>query len=144
MSTGKEIRRLRIQKGMTQRDLSIRTGINEANISKYERGKQNLRLETLERIATALDVHPVEILGHEYWNEKHPNIGKQVKQLEAFEAYLLSIGFAVNRQLMDETYTITIRKAGVETVFTEEEFEAFQAEIEQSVEYQLWKKNQNR
>lgn len=142
MSTGEQIRMLRIQKGLTQRDLSIRTGINEANISKYERDKQNLRLETLERIATALDVHPAEILGHDYWDAKQPNIGAQVKHLEAFEAYLVSIGYAVNYQAAgDEEIIITVKKFGREHDFTSAEFQAFQAEIEQSVEYQLWKKN---
>lgn len=41
-------------KGMTQRELGEACGINEANIRKYENGRQNPKFETLQKIANVL------------------------------------------------------------------------------------------
>lgn len=44
----------RLEAGMTQKQLSEKTGINQSNISKIERGTGNPSIATLERIASAL------------------------------------------------------------------------------------------
>ncbi len=44
----------RLAAGMTQKQLSEKTGINQSNISKIERGTGNPSIATLERIASAL------------------------------------------------------------------------------------------
>ena len=43
-------------KGMTQKELGKRCGIDEANIRKYESGRQRPKMETLQRIADALGI----------------------------------------------------------------------------------------
>lgn len=50
-------------KGMTQKELGEACGINEANIRKYENGRQNPKYETLQKIASALDVNVTDLLG---------------------------------------------------------------------------------
>lgn len=42
--------------GLTQKELGKRCGINEANIRKYESGRQNPKYETLQKIAIALEI----------------------------------------------------------------------------------------
>lgn len=59
--TGDVIRKLRKQKKYTQKQLGEICGIADSNIRKYETGTQNPKLETLQKIASALDV-PVEML----------------------------------------------------------------------------------
>lgn len=59
--TGDRIRQYRKEKGLTQKQLGELCGIHEANIRKYELGTQNPKLETLQKIATALHV-PVTML----------------------------------------------------------------------------------
>ena len=54
--TGDKIRKLRKEKGLTQKQLGELCGIADSNIRKYESGKQNPKLETLQKIARALDV----------------------------------------------------------------------------------------
>ena len=54
--TGELIRKYRIEKGLTQKQLGEKCGINEANIRKYELGTQKPKIETLERIAAGLDI----------------------------------------------------------------------------------------
>lgn len=59
--TGDSIRKYRKQKGFTQKQLGEKCGINEANIRKYELGSQNPKIETLQKIAAALEI-PVTYL----------------------------------------------------------------------------------
>ena len=61
MSIAENIKRIRKLKGLTQKELGELCGINEANIRKYEAGKQNPKRETVERIAAAFAVSCVEI-----------------------------------------------------------------------------------
>lgn len=49
-----DIRRIRKKRGLTQKQLGELCGIDEANIRKYENGKQNPKIGTLEKIANAL------------------------------------------------------------------------------------------
>ena len=53
---GAEIRRVRKEKKITQKELSEITGISQPNISNIEVGKMNASLRTIERILQALKV----------------------------------------------------------------------------------------
>ncbi len=54
--TGDMIRKCRIEKGLTQKKLGELCGIADSNIRKYESGNQNPKIETLQKIADALDI----------------------------------------------------------------------------------------
>ncbi len=45
----------RLQKGLTQKELSKLSGISQADISRIECGTANPSLKTLQRLATALE-----------------------------------------------------------------------------------------
>ncbi len=64
MTIGQNIKRIRKEKGLTQKQLGELCNIDEANIRKYENGKQNPRIDTIDRIAAALDVNIVDIMEH--------------------------------------------------------------------------------
>ena len=53
---GQVLRSLRREAGMTQEQLSFRTGMTTALISDAENGKRNLSFESVERILSALGV----------------------------------------------------------------------------------------
>lgn len=53
---GEKIRAARRDAGMTQRELSEKTGIAEPTIRKYESGKLNPKRETVQKFAAALSV----------------------------------------------------------------------------------------
>jgi transcriptional regulator with XRE-family HTH domain len=55
------VRELRISLKMTQRDLAEDAGIRQALISKIERGEANPTLDSILRIATALEVSFAEL-----------------------------------------------------------------------------------
>lgn len=56
MTIGENIKKIRKEKGLTQKELGNLCHIDAANIRKYENGKQNPKTETLDKIAAALDV----------------------------------------------------------------------------------------
>lgn len=62
MTVGENIRKIRKEKGLTQKQLGELCGINEANIRKYELGKANPKVETVDRIAAALEVKIIDIM----------------------------------------------------------------------------------
>lgn len=64
MNEGDNIRRIRKEKGLTQSQLAKKAGISEISVRKYESGKRKPKLETMEKIANALDVPLDEILDH--------------------------------------------------------------------------------
>ena len=53
--------RIREAKGLTQRQLADMVGANQATISKIEKGIGNPTLSMINRIASALGVHPSEL-----------------------------------------------------------------------------------
>ncbi|MCC7573087.1 MAG: helix-turn-helix transcriptional regulator [Candidatus Methanofastidiosum sp.] len=50
-----ELIELRVEKGMTQKDLSELTGISVPNISRIEAGKQNLSYQMMYKLVNALE-----------------------------------------------------------------------------------------
>jgi DNA-binding XRE family transcriptional regulator len=59
---GTRLREAREGAGLTQVELSGRTGIDQAVISRLERGKHRPRIDTLRRIASALDMTVPQLL----------------------------------------------------------------------------------
>lgn len=51
---GKSVRELRQAKGISQEELAMRIGADQAYVSRIEAGQMNVTLETLEQIAMAL------------------------------------------------------------------------------------------
>jgi transcriptional regulator with XRE-family HTH domain len=53
---GKKIRDLRRQRGWRQIDLAAHAELSKTHVNELERGKREVRLHTLERLAEALEV----------------------------------------------------------------------------------------
>ena len=53
---GRNIRRIREEKGLTQLDLADKTGLTNTSLSQMEKGRMTPSLATLERIAAVLGV----------------------------------------------------------------------------------------
>lgn len=59
---GQRIKEARNQKGITQREFGKMLGVSHTTINGYETGRQNLTLDTLEKIAGALGMDPKTFL----------------------------------------------------------------------------------
>lgn len=68
---GQKISEFRIQNNQTQQDIEFLTGIDSAEVSKYESGKRNLTLKTLMKFASALQVHPKELFDFKFDIKKY-------------------------------------------------------------------------
>lgn len=62
---GRLIQDLRGQAGLSQRELALRLGTTQPGISRLEGGTVTIRLDTLARVAAALDRHLVVSLPDE-------------------------------------------------------------------------------
>jgi len=59
---GENLRKLRLEKKMSQSDLATALGVDGAYISNIENGRMNPTLSTLEKIAGALGISSSELL----------------------------------------------------------------------------------
>ena len=57
LEVGKLIKQARLAAGLTQKEAGEKVGVSEATFNRYETGKQNLTLDTLRKVANALDVN---------------------------------------------------------------------------------------
>ena len=60
---GELVRRLRVEKGYSQEDLSFRVGLHQTYISSVERGEGNVTIGTADRIARALGTTLANLFG---------------------------------------------------------------------------------
>lgn len=58
---GQQIRKYRKEKGMTQKQLADLLDTTQQNLAQYENGKRNPKIETLKKIARALEIPLIEL-----------------------------------------------------------------------------------
>ncbi len=161
MTIGENIRRIRKEKGITQKELGERLKMTQSAIGQFENDKTSPKKDTIEKIASALGVNPSELMkGDSIWEDfdkKHADeIENTVKYLE-FIDFLKSSGYGYNHQvtkwhygevidvpdireqIVDESET-TLSKDGHTAIFTEEEFEELQAGAKEAIEGKFYKK----
>ena len=168
---GQRIRQKRLENGLTQKQLGALCGILEPAIRTYELNKQNPKIETLTKIANALNV-PVAHLRPELetvsvWSdfeEKYPNIGRDVKEIEVFVNYLSTLDFSalympapgsdvyyedviengeiIGRSQVVEAsdYEVRLTKGRQSVVFTSKEYEELQTATKDVIETRFYKK----
>nr|WP_272907503.1 helix-turn-helix transcriptional regulator [Paenibacillus xylanexedens] len=79
---GNQIRVLRKKRGLTQDQLGEKVQLPQSYIGGIERGNKNISIETLEKLITALDIHPYEIFESlEVGNSEKENLLDSLKIL---------------------------------------------------------------
>lgn len=84
MTIGEKIKKFRLEKEMTQKELGEKSGLADSAIRRYELGGANPKFETIIKIAKALDVDFLELLDDydtEYTYLKNNRIYKDKKNL---------------------------------------------------------------
>jgi transcriptional regulator with XRE-family HTH domain len=73
-----QIKKLRVQHGISQIELSLRANISQSFLANLEKGKKQPSVLTIIKIATALEVHPKEFFptkasvpGKRYTDKQH-------------------------------------------------------------------------
>ena len=86
MNIGETIRNFRLQKGMSQGDIEKRTGLLRCYLSRVENGHTIPSLDTLAKIATAMEVPLAQ-----FFNDSNGDNGnKNLPQLSEEEVRFLS------------------------------------------------------
>jgi len=146
MTVGENIKRIRKEKGLTQKELGELLDMTQSAIGQFENDKTSPKTDTIEKIASALGVSPSELMkGNSIWEEfdkQYPNAGKEAAKFEDFIQFLKSIGYMVKTVPESDTYWVKLSKDGTTTTFSQEAFENFQLETKKSVDYQVWQKSQ--
>lgn len=62
-TAGERVARLRKERGITQKEMALRLGVSQGNVSDYERGVLRLHADLIVELARVLDVSADEILG---------------------------------------------------------------------------------
>jgi transcriptional regulator with XRE-family HTH domain len=63
---GKNLRRIRKEKGLSQRQLEFESEVSKNQIGNIERGEVNTTISTIRMIAKALDVQPKKLLDFDF------------------------------------------------------------------------------
>ncbi len=71
------LRAIRTEKGITQENLAVDAQVDRSTISEIERERFNASIDLIDRIATALAVDPLDLLG------VAPTEGERLKGLKA-------------------------------------------------------------
>lgn len=78
----------RVQQNMTQKDLSAKTGITQADISRIENGTRNPSLSMVKKLAHGLGMQLKLELEKEIWLKKHDSIENVVEDIKENSATL--------------------------------------------------------
>ena len=89
VTIGEQIRERRKIAGLTQKELGERAGIAEPTIRRYELGKLNPKIETVAKIAKALDV-PTTV----FFPDNDPAVDIIIREGNALQALALSVKMA--------------------------------------------------
>lgn len=81
MAIGDNIKRIRIEKGLTQKQLGELCGMADSAIRRYENGGANPKIETRQKIATALGVPLADLLYNDTGNFEYDVLISQDKEL---------------------------------------------------------------
>ncbi|APM41325.1 hypothetical protein BS101_18390 [Clostridium kluyveri] len=73
MSVGKNIKKYRKSKNLTQKQLAQKIGVIPVTITRYENNKREPNIDTLNEIAKALDVPVYELIGESLRNPESFN-----------------------------------------------------------------------
>ena len=87
MNIGDTIRNYRLQKGMSQGDIEKRTGLLRCYLSRVENGHTIPSLDTLAKIASAMDVPLAQFFADQVLENGHP---KHIPQLSEDEVRFLT------------------------------------------------------
>lgn len=127
--SGKKLRRLRLLRNFTQKELAVKSGITDAAIRNYELGNRSPNKEQLKKVAEALNCDISALVNHEAISRYEImqilfDYEKEIKLIPVFDENnsikLISLDFNVNEFLM-EWYEMKQKHYNVE--ITDEEFE---------------------
>ena len=140
-SISENLRRYRKKGGYSQEKLAELTGISKMSIRRYEAGDRQPKLETLEKIATALGIDTWELCeGYELKTDMLNEANKQSK----FLSYLDSLGYEFvdgshYDAPFDEVGLIHIKKENLDIPLTQKDFDTLENSIKDDISLEIYR-----
>lgn len=110
MTVAENIKRIRKEKGMTQKQLGEKCRMSESALRQYELGYRNPKIQTIRRISDALGVSLKELIGNDYKSvSSDPYFSHSLEPERAIEVLenmyntWEEAGFSANNPPKDET-----------------------------------------
>ena len=108
MSIGENIKNARKKAGLTQKELAEKMGSTQQNLAQYESGKRNPKLETLNKIAGALEI-PVSLLTSSLDSFEKGEI-LRLDLIELIKNLNLEINDITSEQTLEDTVIQSVEK----------------------------------
>lgn len=149
---GNRIKSIRLNLGLSTEKFAtlFNPPASKGTVSKWENGRYLPNNTRLKKIAELGNISVDELLyGKTNWSLYDKQFGDALKQskqsvnkLETFLDYLKSLGYQVNISTSEDHNVgeVEIQKEDSKTTFDLNEFNKFQTHIEDTISFQLWKK----
>lgn len=135
MEIADRIKELRKKKGISQKDLAKKLGTSPQNLAQYESGKRQPKIETLDKIASALSVTRYELQGI-----TSEELKKSLKQSTTFYDYLLALGYDVHESPYDgNPWGIYIKEIEQYIFITDDELKALETTTKGNIDGTIYK-----
>jgi len=121
-TTGERIKQFRKNKGYKQYQLAEKSGISRISIGYYERDERQPGKEQVEKIAAALDVSPVDIMGWDYANDNDKTALLIAKKIVSFtDSYGFDLSNNIYEVQVDVIIKPQIQNINIKVIFDFEE-----------------------
>ena len=134
MAIGENIKRIRKEKGLTQKTLGELCKINEVQIRQYELGKANPKIETIQKIANALGVSEYELQGISV-----REIVSSLSATTSFFNYLQSIGYEMQESPYNNNWVIHVTSTGEDIELSSDELNTLEYSTKENIDLKILK-----
>lgn len=136
MSIGKNIKNLRKEKGLTQAELGKRLNVTQQMIGQYENGKNSPQMDTLKKIATALEVKVADLIGISDYLE---DAEQAIHETTSFKDYLGVLGYEVHESPYNDKWVISIKESNTDIYITNEEMDTLENTTKENIDLRITK-----
>ncbi len=134
MTVGENIRRIRKEKGLTQKQLGELCQMNEVQIRQYELGKANPKIETVNKIASALG-EPLNC----FLDISVKEIKEATTKVISFKEYLGILGYEVHESPYNDKWLIHIKDSDADVYISSEEMNTLERTTIENIDLRISK-----
>lgn len=131
---GERIYETRKKAGLSQLELGKKLGVSQQIIAQFEKNKRNPKLETIEKLAAALNVPVIELLGDINVQPPDQYNKQNINYVDAFDILLKSLGYDIEFRTQEDLYLI-LSEGKIVCTFDTGDFFDFMHKITEEIKY---------
>ena len=145
------VKEIRNKFQLSQEDFGNKLGLSKSSISNIENGTRNVTKKHIKLICTIFNINELWLTTGLDNTEKLKNTEHKIANFQHFINYLKSLGYFIDIEKTsksqnnsdEDSFSISINKGKIKAIFTDIEFNDIQKNIEQFLEYELFKHSSN-